>query len=1505
MLRLASPVTIADLELSVRSNNCLKAASIETLDELLSWKPEQLMELPNFGRKCLNEITNVVQKLGYQPLGSEAVSGGTQRSLPMPEDSAPLACLLLVRELDSEESLQKRLATYGWKSLADLAVHSVEDIVRLSGIGIEEKLQFEQALRALSVELPLDLPDWFLNNIEPLRAAFRVELEQLKCSLSHENSQVASLSAQRLAQSLNEELLQLIPKSYNPRNRKIVSDFFGLGGKNPLTLDEVAKVQTPSLTRERVRQVAKPITNALKKRGRKLPCLLKAIAALKRLAPCSIKQAEQALLDEKILDAPMTVAAILRLARRSYVEHELLLERNALLTTDMVGLVDAVMIAAGKLSSHWGIADWREIEPLVPEAVISAVKAQLHELVWLDGEYRYFVLPGRENSLANRLARILTVTPRLKLAEAYRGAFRDTRMEKERLPEKLFAVFCGVWPWCSLEGDEVVARTGLPPSEVSGDDLLVLLLREIGYPVRRHELTERAMEQGLSLEMVTHALSYSNVIASSNGYFAVIGDPRLEKFGGGEASAPAEILEPAIEPEEGGLVPDVSTGSFAGPLMMAVQERVTALGLMVPWSVSELRLSQRDRDRVLAWGLLAKWDFSADFGNYETKSGEKVHKRTALGLAFLLFASEAVRRFGGFGSIWPAIERALGEPQQKLLMFSAGFPKFAVREAVEAACRTFGIRHGFEDVSQQVWVRTVGLQSGLLYSQLPRLGAMSAEPVYMLPVAIQLLIASEGPNASASFRASWNLLQDVRRGVVREEAAQERFGADAWLSSFPVDELLAQCLTMRHARIDTAAEPAAIATEEAYQYFSTPVLRWASDEAYLEYSLNELAPPWRESSALILFCEDPFRRERVPIEDDHWQLSGGPVRVPLTQRWEAGFHFKLMQGKEEVFADWMYAGLPRETPFTFFRASGATVPSADDVPLGEEVVLLHSTDIKIAGLDATPLFRVVLRGTSRLTRLPAGAVARIQLVGPNGETVWSLPVAEEIESDEAEPLLPVRDGKWGTAVEVTLPNLTFTAERLRLNSGEVLPITRGNGRTVVQMSPGLARAQIALLQGSAGGYRRSARVKLHHLGLDFGAALEIDGDWKPLDGSATLDAATLRTHRMLAKAKVPLGVNQDMCWMEGSRTLAGLRSLGTSMVGVHGLGERLNVVRGTYNSSQIEVPAARAVTDGGFWRSVQREVDGNWSVHLPFEGLLEDEHTLWMWAEDSPLPRKLPRARMEKCGFTLRWNSASGAPVLGWAFSFGGARVGSVVQPETLGELTQHLTGVPWAEAAMWLRWWHAPVLHAEIRDVVAGRVCEHPVETLKAWLLPAPESSGLIFDELREEAWAAAAREFLWGWRPAPKQAVELVKAVGIWTGDIEHDSQHSPSREAVGLLARMSPILLADAITQALPTLYQYPKPQLAVLLGMVLETINPNAAERRFRLDDLCERYAKGESRLDGHFILTRLVGAARSLLRGEPQDTHNLRIAFHQAGLRELISTALLHDVFEIWQGGAED
>jgi len=1505
ILRPSSQMTIAEMELSVRAYNCLKAASIETLDELLKLKPSELMELPHFGRKCLNEITEIVRELGYPHFGDQATRAESDREPHIQEGSSPMACLLDIRELVPEGDLAERFIAHGWHNMADFALHSVETLVRLVGMSTEERLQLERALGTLSLELPIDLPAWFLYNIPALRAAFGAELGQLKLAMTHHEVDGSRWRETRLAKSLNEDLLLLVPKSYNDQKRKVISDLLGLGGKDPLTLDETAKLQARSITRERVRQIARPVTDALRERGRQLPWLLKAVALLNRIAPCRLKQAEQALIDEKVLDSPITAAAIMGLVQRSNLEHNLILEGDSLLTTDTAGLINAVMRAAGRLSSHWGVADWREVELLIPEVGASSIKDQLRDVVWLDTERRYFVLPNRENSLANRLARILTVTPRLKLTEAYRGAFRDARMEQDRLPEAMFPAFCCLWPWCLVEGDEAVAKTGLPPSEASGDDLLVLLIREIGRPVRRRELTRRAEEQGISLETVTVALSYSNVIASKNGYFAVIGDPKLEEFGDSEAASLVEDLTPPRGSKETQFVPNENSDEFPGLLMFAVEARVAELELTAPWSVSELRLSQHDRERLLAWGQLAEWNFHDDFRSYQTKLGEKMRKRTALGLAFMLFASEAVRRFGDSGSVWPAIERVMGEHQKNLFMFRTGLPKPALRDAVESACRTFGLRHGFEDVGQQVWVRTIWLQSGLLCSHISELAGMLTEPTHQLPLAIQLLLDTEGPNASPSFQASWELLQNVRLGVVKAQAAAERFVSDVWLSPFPVEELLAQCLTARHGQECDTIEPQSAFPEGAYHYFQAPALRWESNETYLEYDLNQSAPQWREAAALVFLCEDPFRRERIPIENDRWRLPGGPMLVPLTRREEAGFRFKLMQGKEEVFSGWEDIGLQSRTFFTFFRASGAMVPSADDVPQNEEVVLLHNAAIQVNGLDAPPVFRVVLNGTCRLTRLPVGAVTRVRLLNSDGTILWSFPLQEASAAREVMPLLTVHSGRWGTAVDVALPELPFTAECLRLNSGEVIQISHSNGRVSLPESPGLGRAQMGRLFGPSSTCTRSARVKLRQIGTDFGAALEMNGCWQPLDGSATLDAATLRTHRLLAKVKAQLSTDKDLCWMEGSRTLAGVRSFGTFLAGVHGLGECLNLVHGTYNSSEIEVAAARAVVDDGFLRSVQIETDGRWCAQLPFEEPLEAGHSLWIWAEDSPLPRKVPRDLMEKSGFTLRWSSATEAPVFGWAFSVAGARAGSIVRPEMLGKLIKTLMSTPWGEAATWLRWWHVPVLRADVRDIVAKRVWEHPVETIKAWLLPAHPSSEIMFDELREEAWSAAAREYLWGWRPDPKQAVELVKLVGIWAGAIEHDSRKPPSLESVGLLARMSPILLTDVITKALPELYQFPKPQLAVLLGMALEAINPNALDSTFRLDDLCERYAKAESRLDGRFIMTSLIGAAHALLRDETSETHNLRIAFHQAGLRELICVALLRDVLDRWREGAKD
>jgi len=56
--------SIDHLELSVRSNNCLKSAGIEKISELVQKSEDELLKTKNFGRKSLTEIKETLQEMG-------------------------------------------------------------------------------------------------------------------------------------------------------------------------------------------------------------------------------------------------------------------------------------------------------------------------------------------------------------------------------------------------------------------------------------------------------------------------------------------------------------------------------------------------------------------------------------------------------------------------------------------------------------------------------------------------------------------------------------------------------------------------------------------------------------------------------------------------------------------------------------------------------------------------------------------------------------------------------------------------------------------------------------------------------------------------------------------------------------------------------------------------------------------------------------------------------------------------------------------------------------------------------------------------------------------------------------------------------------------------------------------------------------------------------------------------------------------------------------------------
>ena len=64
-------MTIEELDLSVRSFNCLKRAGIDTVEDLISRTEEDMIKVRNLGRKSLEEVIQKLHSLGLDLKKSE------------------------------------------------------------------------------------------------------------------------------------------------------------------------------------------------------------------------------------------------------------------------------------------------------------------------------------------------------------------------------------------------------------------------------------------------------------------------------------------------------------------------------------------------------------------------------------------------------------------------------------------------------------------------------------------------------------------------------------------------------------------------------------------------------------------------------------------------------------------------------------------------------------------------------------------------------------------------------------------------------------------------------------------------------------------------------------------------------------------------------------------------------------------------------------------------------------------------------------------------------------------------------------------------------------------------------------------------------------------------------------------------------------------------------------------------------------------------------------------
>ena len=70
----AFTVSVEELELSVRSYNCLKRANINTLGDLLKLTAHELMNIKNFGKKSAEEVLEKLKTMGYDLTGGRTTA---------------------------------------------------------------------------------------------------------------------------------------------------------------------------------------------------------------------------------------------------------------------------------------------------------------------------------------------------------------------------------------------------------------------------------------------------------------------------------------------------------------------------------------------------------------------------------------------------------------------------------------------------------------------------------------------------------------------------------------------------------------------------------------------------------------------------------------------------------------------------------------------------------------------------------------------------------------------------------------------------------------------------------------------------------------------------------------------------------------------------------------------------------------------------------------------------------------------------------------------------------------------------------------------------------------------------------------------------------------------------------------------------------------------------------------------------------------------------------------
>jgi hypothetical protein len=151
---------VDQLELSVRTSCCLKNGNIRFIGELVQKTEAEMLRLPSFGRKSLNELKEVLAQIGLQ--FGESLSA-------WPPENIEILSQQAARLLDGVDDLVLSVRSFnclkneGINYIGELVQKSEAEMLRTPNFGRKSLNEIREVLAQDGLEFGMDLSKWPLS----------------------------------------------------------------------------------------------------------------------------------------------------------------------------------------------------------------------------------------------------------------------------------------------------------------------------------------------------------------------------------------------------------------------------------------------------------------------------------------------------------------------------------------------------------------------------------------------------------------------------------------------------------------------------------------------------------------------------------------------------------------------------------------------------------------------------------------------------------------------------------------------------------------------------------------------------------------------------------------------------------------------------------------------------------------------------------------------------------------------------------------------------------------------------------------------------------------------------------------------------------------------------------------------------------------------------------------------------------------------------------------------